>query len=53
MISLIIPATTSNQHYTNNLVRNIRDLYPNKNEVEIKKPVKISDSIYPSIFIFI
>ena len=35
MISLIIPVTTSNQQYTNNLVRNIRDLYPNENEVEI------------------
>ena len=35
MISLIIPVTTSNQYYTNNVVRNIRDLYPNENEVEI------------------
>lgn len=35
MISLIIPVTTSNLDYTNNLIHNIRDLYPNKNEVEI------------------
>jgi GT2 family glycosyltransferase len=35
MISLIIPVTTSNSNYTNNLVRNIRDLYPNEDEVEI------------------
>ena len=43
MISLIIPATTSNQHYTNNLVRNIRDLYPNEDEVEII--VEINDNV--------
>jgi GT2 family glycosyltransferase len=35
MISLIIPVTTSNSNYTSNLIRNIRDLYPNKDEVEI------------------
>jgi GT2 family glycosyltransferase len=35
MISLIIPATTSNSNYNNNIVRNIRDLYPNEDEVEI------------------
>jgi len=35
MISLIIPVTTSNLNYTNNIVRNIRDLYPNEEEVEI------------------
>lgn len=35
MISLIIPVTSSNSNYTNNLVRNIRDLYPNEDEVEI------------------
>ena len=35
MISLIIPATTSNSNYNTNIVRNIRDLYPNENEVEI------------------
>jgi hypothetical protein len=43
MISLIIPATTSNQHYTNNLVRNIRDFYPNEDEVEII--VEINDKV--------
>jgi GT2 family glycosyltransferase len=35
MISLIIPTTSKNSNYTNNLVRNIRDFYPNENEVEI------------------
>ena len=35
MISLIIPTTSSNTNYTNNIVRNIRDLYPNEDEVEI------------------
>ena len=35
MISLIIPATTSNSNYNTNIVRNIRDLYPNEDEVEI------------------
>jgi hypothetical protein len=43
MISLIIPVTTSNQQYTNNLVRNIRDLYPNENEVEII--VEVNDDV--------
>lgn len=35
MISLIIPTTSSNANYTNNIVRNIRDLYPDEEEVEI------------------
>ena len=43
MISLIIPATTSNSNYTNNIVRNIRDLYPNEDEVEII--VEINDEV--------
>ena len=43
MISLIIPVTTSNSNYTNNLVRNIRDLYPNEDEVEII--LEISDDV--------
>ncbi len=43
MISLIIPATTSNQHYTNNIIRNIRDLYPNEDEVEII--VEVNDQV--------
>ena len=34
MISLIIPATTSNQHYTDFAVQQIRELYPDENEVE-------------------
>jgi len=43
MISLIIPATTSNSSYTNNIIRNIRDLYPNENEVEII--VEVNDEV--------
>jgi GT2 family glycosyltransferase len=35
MISLIIPTTGTNKDYTNNLVNNIREIYPNENEVEI------------------
>ena len=35
MISLIIPTPGTNKNYTNNLIRNIRDLYPNEDEVEI------------------
>lgn len=43
MISLIIPATTSNQHYTDFAVEQIRELYPNENEVEIV--VEINDNV--------
>lgn len=43
MISLIIPVTTSNSNYTNNIIRNIRDLYPNENEVEIV--LEINDEV--------
>jgi len=35
MISLIIPATKSNKKYTDNIVKNIRDIYPDSNEIEI------------------
>jgi hypothetical protein len=35
MISLIIPTIGTNSDYTDNLINNIRDLYPNENEVEI------------------
>ena len=35
MISLIIPTTNKNQNYTQNLIKNIREIYPNENEVEI------------------
>jgi hypothetical protein len=35
MISLIIPTPGTNKNYTNSLIRNIRDLYPNEDEVEI------------------
>lgn len=43
MISLIIPATTSNQHYTDFAVQQIRELYPNENEVEIV--VEVNDDV--------
>jgi len=43
MISLIIPATTSNQHYTDFAVQQIRELYPNENEVEIV--VEVNDNV--------
>jgi hypothetical protein len=43
MISLIIPVTTSNSNYTNNLIRNIREIYPNEDEVEII--VEINDNV--------
>jgi hypothetical protein len=35
MISLIIPTTSTNKHYTDNIVRNIQELYPDSNEIEI------------------
>jgi hypothetical protein len=35
MISLIIPTTSANQNYTNNIISNIRKIYSNENEVEI------------------
>jgi len=35
MISLIIPTTTKNKDYTQNILNNIREIYPNENEVEI------------------
>ena len=43
MISLIIPATTSNQHYTDFAVNQIKELYPNENEVEIV--VEVNDNV--------
>lgn len=43
MISLIIPATTKNQHYTDFTVSKIRELYPNENEVEIV--VEVNDNV--------
>jgi hypothetical protein len=43
MISLIIPATTSNQHYTDFAVQQIRELYPNEKEVEIV--VEVNDDV--------
>lgn len=35
MISLIIPVTSKNKDYTNNIISNIEKLYPNRSEVEI------------------
>lgn len=35
MISLILPTTTKNRDYTENLRKNIRSLYPNEKEVEL------------------
>jgi hypothetical protein len=43
MISLIIPTTNTNSDYTENLVNNIRDLYPDGNDVEII--VEINDKV--------
>ena len=42
MISLIIPTTSANSNYTENIVNNIRNLYPDENKVEII--VEINDS---------
>lgn len=35
MISLIIPTTSKNKNYTENLLQNIREIYPDENEIEI------------------
>jgi GT2 family glycosyltransferase len=35
MISLIIPTTTKNQNYTDNIISNIRSIYPDESQVEI------------------
>jgi GT2 family glycosyltransferase len=43
MISLIIPATTSNQSYTDFTIKHIRELYPNEDEVEIV--VEVNDNV--------
>jgi GT2 family glycosyltransferase len=43
MISLIIPVTSKNKDYTDNLVENIREIYPNNNEVEVI--VEINDDV--------
>jgi GT2 family glycosyltransferase len=43
MISLIIPTTSTNQNYTDNIVNNIREFYPNENEVEII--VEVNDNV--------
>jgi GT2 family glycosyltransferase len=43
MISLIIPVTSNNKKYTDNIVKNIREIYPNENEVEVI--VEINDNV--------
>lgn len=43
MISLIIPATTTNQNYTNNIITNIKSLYPDRKEVEIM--IEVNDHV--------
>jgi hypothetical protein len=43
MVSLIIPTTTSNKNYTDNVIKNIREIYPNKQEVEII--LEINDNV--------
>ncbi len=35
MISLIIPTTSKNKNYTQNVLTNIREIYPNESEVEV------------------
>jgi hypothetical protein len=35
MISLVIPASTRTKTYTNSLIKNIKEIYPNENEVEV------------------
>ena len=43
MISLIIPVTTSNQDYTDFLVQQIREIYPDEKEVEVV--VEVNDDV--------
>lgn len=43
MISLIIPATSSNQKYTDFAIQQIRELYPNENEVETI--IEVNDNV--------
>jgi GT2 family glycosyltransferase len=35
MISLIIPTTSKNKNYTESILKNIREIYPDENQVEI------------------
>ena len=35
MISLILPTTSKTKEYTQNILNNIRKIYPNENEVEV------------------
>ena len=43
MISIIIPVTTSNKKYTDALLKNINELYPNRDEVEVI--VEVNDDV--------
>ena len=43
MISLIIPATSKKQNYTDNIIDNINKVYPNRDEVELI--VEINDEV--------
>jgi len=43
MISLILPVTSNNKKYTDNITKNIREIYSNKDEVEII--VEINDDV--------
>ena len=43
MISLVIPATSKQQKYTDYLVNNINELYPNRDEVEVV--VEVNDDV--------
>lgn len=43
MISLIIPTTSKNKNYTDALLKNIDELYPNRDEVEVI--VEVNDSV--------
>ena len=35
MISLVIPTVSRTREYTDALIKNIREIYPNENEVEV------------------
>lgn len=43
MTSLILAVTTSNKEYTDSIVKNIREIYPDENEVEIV--LQIDDNV--------
>ena len=43
MISLIIPTTSKNKNYTDSIIENIRELYPDESKVEVI--LEISDEV--------